>query len=507
MNLSNSLRWSFALAIFLSIHSSGECQTPPATGELSTEDLEIFGPPGAIGGPRVERPSQATPIVPKRWLVVPKSSAADGWKIVVAHVFDRSRDPQPADKTEDPLAWRVALDPHLAHSACAYTSIECDDDEVRMARLDGAEALFVNGEAFAGDRERYGFMGVPVALRKGKNDLFVVGCKDDGFSLELTIPKARLVIGTWDIRWPYCNAEAELQVPVFNASLETSTNVHVHYGHAYVERPGCKPRVTDWRDGGHIAPLGIFLAASYFEGLTGDDGDAGSPWEGIVLPLCIYDGRDADADRELLHHPKGAPADGGANKSWSQRSANWMKDTLRGRVGAAAVFVYGTHGAPEENAAMLARARFDQEMIWYRSGVVHFLISDEQYLEARTANPQHSDVAWRIDDKDFVLYGNEDSNGAWKALVPADGAVHARNGAVAMSGRSLEGDDIAGWCVYKRVERPRATIAAVIGTGLRGMLAGYSLRPMSEPIGTGEFALYRASEKGAAVEELARGPH
>ena len=51
-----------------------------------------------------------------------------------------------------------------------------------MANLQGASHLFVNGELFTGDVERRGYRGVPVYLRKGRNDVYALGI-DGVFSL------------------------------------------------------------------------------------------------------------------------------------------------------------------------------------------------------------------------------------------------------------------------------------------------------------------------------------
>jgi len=66
----------------------------------------------------------------------------------------------------------------------AYASVESATDRVAIAKLEGAAVLFVGGAGFTGDVYRLGDAGVPVALKKGANDVFVGGTRG-GFRLTL----------------------------------------------------------------------------------------------------------------------------------------------------------------------------------------------------------------------------------------------------------------------------------------------------------------------------------
>jgi hypothetical protein len=94
--------------------------------------------------------------------------------------------------------------------------------------------------------------------------------------------------------------------------------------------------------------------------------------EGAPVPAVTFNVDDA----QLTEIPRPA-----ADTLWLERTeAGWqvaaefgpdMKNPLRGGPLKEAfrnrfVFVYGTAGTPEENAWMLARARFDAETFWYR---------------------------------------------------------------------------------------------------------------------------------------------
>lgn len=80
----------------------------------------------------------------------------------------------------------------------AYASVDSPAERVMMAQLSGASRLFVNGAGFAGDLYAYGFGGVPIALRKGRNDLYVNGVRGP-FKLRLWAPKSEIVFADWDV--------------------------------------------------------------------------------------------------------------------------------------------------------------------------------------------------------------------------------------------------------------------------------------------------------------------
>src|SRR5262245_6971755 len=73
-------------------------------------------------------------------------------------------------------------------AAWSYASVESPADRVVLAKLEGAGVLWVNGAGFPGDVYRLGDAGVPVALRKGANDVYVAGPRG-GFRLTITEPK------------------------------------------------------------------------------------------------------------------------------------------------------------------------------------------------------------------------------------------------------------------------------------------------------------------------------
>lgn len=118
--------------------------------------------------------------------------------------------------------------------------------------------------------------------------------------------------------------------------------------------------------------------------------------------------------------------------------------------------VYGTRGTPEENAWAFAKARYDAECWWYRgNGSVDVM-------------PDTAFDASREPDRSVILYGNSDTNRAWKALMPK-GDISVSAGRVVIGGRVETGDDLACLFLQPRPGSAVACVAAVSGTDIRGM--------------------------------------
>lgn len=131
-----------------------------------------------------------------------------------------------------------------------------------------------------------------------------------------------------------------------------------------------------------------------------------------------------------------------------------FKDAFRHRM----IFVYGTQGSPEENAWNFYKARFDAETFGYRGNGAIELLPDRQF--SPEAYP----------DRGVILYGNADTNNAWKQLL-AESPVQVRRGEMKLGERVWTGE---GWGCYFIQPRPDSDIASVgvvAGTGPAGFAA------------------------------------
>lgn len=131
-----------------------------------------------------------------------------------------------------------------------------------------------------------------------------------------------------------------------------------------------------------------------------------------------------------------------------------FKDAFRHRM----VFVYGTQGSPEENDWNFHKARFDAETFGYRGNGAIELLADRQF--SPEAYP----------DRGVILYGNADTNGAWKLLL-SESPVQVRRGELTVGDRVWTGE---GWGCYFIQPRPDSNLASVgviAGTGPTGFAA------------------------------------
>jgi predicted esterase len=129
-----------------------------------------------------------------------------------------------------------------------------------------------------------------------------------------------------------------------------------------------------------------------------------------------------------------------------------FKQAFRNRM----VFVYGTQGTPEENAWALAKARYDAEGFWYRGNGSIDVVPDTAF------------DATRERERNVILYGNADTNAAWKPLL-ADSPVQVNRTKITAGAQTLTGDDLACLFLRPRPGSTRASVGVVSGSGLIGM--------------------------------------
>ena len=160
-----------------------------------------------------------------------------------------------------------------------------------------------------------------------------------------------------------------------------------------------------------------------------------------------------------------------------------FRDAFRNRM----VFVYGTHGTAEENAWALRKARFDAEQFWYRGNGSIDVIPDSAF-DAKADR-----------DRNVILYGNTDSNAAWKMLL-ADSPIQVRRGTILVGDREEKGDDLGILFVRPRPGSDTASVGVVSGSGVAGMRVTDRLPYFVSGVGYPDWTLLGADTlKGAGV--------
>ena len=168
-----------------------------------------------VGASSVRADAEDPDIVVRKWLVLPavdqtarRTLRADA--AFAKYLLDRAS-PPPKEGDEvtgtlgKPAKWAAreaaaSEDPkedgfvEAEGVGWSYASVESAEGRVVLAKLEGAGVLFVNGAGFAGDPYGLGDAGVPVALRKGANDVYVAGPRG-GFRLSLVKPTSPVMLG------------------------------------------------------------------------------------------------------------------------------------------------------------------------------------------------------------------------------------------------------------------------------------------------------------------------
>jgi hypothetical protein len=397
----------------------------------------------------------------ERWLVLPEGQALDVRGVLARYALDPDAAPPVRAGAEPDAGWSWSTGASVPRATACFATFHVPRDQVRMLRLEGAPLVFVNGVPAAGDPEHRGYGGVPVALPAGDNHLLVVGpCADT--TLELWLPRSRLVVATWDVRWKL-GSDGDVEYPVFNASVIAAGYMHVHYDNG------------EWNDGFKAAPLG-FAAVEHYAN------------DSSAVPVRVYAGADPEPDnlrlvrRDSQRLPDARAttrASQAAGQSVSSRIANLVADDPR-----ALYLVYGTQGSAEETDALRARARLDQQLLSYSIDDMPELVDDCEY---RTALPRGDS-----NKRPAVLYGNADTNAAWSAQCP----LVAHRGSLSIGDEVFRGDDVTGWCVYRADD---GTARAVLAdSGVRATRASVLLQPLTNTVSGRTRAIYRVKDAALA---------
>jgi pimeloyl-ACP methyl ester carboxylesterase len=149
-----------------------------------------------------------------------------------------------------------------------------------------------------------------------------------------------------------------------------------------------------------------------------------------------------------------------------------------------AVLVYGTKGSPEENAWMLAKARFDAETIWYRGNGCFDIVADTDF------------TAPGYPDRSVILYGNNNINAAWELLLK-DSPLEVHRGGMFIGEHEFKDDWFAALFARPRPPGPNSPesaslVGAVAFTGLRGARALERLSYFSSGVAYPDWTVFSA---------------
>ncbi|MDF1799729.1 MAG: hypothetical protein P1V81_11170 [Planctomycetota bacterium] len=247
--------------------------------------------------------------------------------------------------------------------AFARTTIEVPAAEVRFARAPGVAALLVNGQPFAGDPYRRGHSGVPVPLREGTNELWVLGVQG-GFELELWKPMTRMVLLPEGCTSRSNDLFVDTSVAVANAALEPASYLHFHPGPPRPQSWAGRWGTEEWHDGWVVPALGLVPIAGvdmdqgYDDAVAAAQGD--EPWFATVE---VFAADDDVPDRALVQARRAGSSSPAAPDPAPKVDATWA-----GLGDAGSLLLFETGASAELDAAVQDAARFSQQLLWARTG-------------------------------------------------------------------------------------------------------------------------------------------
>lgn len=120
------------------------------------------------------------------------------------------------------------------------------------------------------------------------------------------------------------------------------------------------------------------------------------------------------------------------------------------------LFVYGTEGSAAENRWSQAKARYDADTFYYRGNGSVDVIADREFREGTTRN------------RNVIVYGNSDINGAWRSLL-SDSPIKVSRTGISIGDRPIARDDLACLFVRPRKNSRTSLVGVVSGTGETGL--------------------------------------
>jgi hypothetical protein len=153
------------------------------------------------------------------------------------------------------------------------------------------------------------------------------------------------------------------------------------------------------------------------------------------------------------------------------------------------VFVYGTAGSKEENEWSMNKARYDAETWYYRGNGAVDIIADKEYSPAK------------YKDRGVILFGNKNTNAAWKILLN-DCPIQVERNKIVAGNKQWSGDDLAAYFVWPLSHSALASVGVISGSGIKGMNAANANQYFAGASGFPDFMIYRLQMLVAGTKEV-----
>jgi hypothetical protein len=165
----------------------------------------------------------------------------------------------------------------------------------------------------------------------------------------------------------------------------------------------------------------------------------------------------------------------GTNQKGPHRYGTF-KDAFRNNM----ILVYGTSGNKEENEWSVNKAKYDAETWYYRGNGAVDIIADKEFSLSK------------YKDRGIILYGNKNTNAAWEILL-SDCPIQVERNKISAANKAWQGDDLSAYFVWPIHNSDNASVAAISGSGIKGMNAANANQYFAGASGFPDFMIYKLS--------------
>jgi len=180
-----------------------------------------------------------------------------------------------------------------------------------------------------------------------------------------------------------------------------------------------------------------------------------------------------------------------AEEGWKVTASpsSWLKSPYRNGPFKLAfdkrmVWVYGTSGSDEENAALLAKVRYDAQVWWYRGNGCVTIIPDYEF------------VLNQFVGRNIILYGNADNNSAFSQLLK-ECPIQVNQHEVKIGQHSYQGD-LGVFFVYPRPHSDKNLIGVIGMTSLKAVRLNFQARYFTSGVVCPDYVIF-------GLETLSKG--
>ncbi|RXK59738.1 alpha/beta hydrolase [Lacibacter luteus] len=140
------------------------------------------------------------------------------------------------------------------------------------------------------------------------------------------------------------------------------------------------------------------------------------------------------------------------------------------------LFVVATGGSREEKEVVMNKAVYDAETWYYRGNGAVDIITDKEY------------TAEKYKGRNVILYGNANTNSAWKILLN-DCPIQVSNNEVKAGDAKWNGNDLAAYFIWPQKDS-KLLVGIVAASGVTGMKAAYANQYFAGGSGFPDFMIF-----------------